>query len=132
MLEGHCLCGRVRYRYDGELDAIILCHCSQCRRAQGSAFASNSPIRRADFRLLAGEEVLKEFESSPGKQRAFCGNCGSPIYSRRDSLPDTLRLRIGTLSTPIETRPTHHIYADSRAQWYEILDSLPRHAELEK
>ncbi len=43
MLKGACLCGQIQYEYTGELGPIAMCHCSQCRRAQGSAYATNSP-----------------------------------------------------------------------------------------
>lgn len=131
MLQGSCLCGVVQYEYSGELGPIAMWHCSQCRRAQGSAYATNSPIRASQFRFVTGQELVKEFESTPGKKRAFCRECGSPIYSRLDSKPDTLRLRIGSVTTPIEAKPSYHIYANSAAQWYEFTDGLPRYAQLE-
>ena len=59
MIEGSCLCGGVRYRYDGEIGEISLCHCSQCRKAHGSAFAAVSPVAAARFRIVAGESLLR-------------------------------------------------------------------------
>jgi hypothetical protein len=44
MLKGSCLCGQVRYEYDGEITEISICHCQQCRKAQGAAHAVVSPI----------------------------------------------------------------------------------------
>ena len=126
---GSCLCGGVRYEYSGEFGQFVYCHCSKCRKAQGSAFASNAPVEEAKFHLLQGSELLKAYASSPGKQRVFCGNCGSPIYSRADALPGVLRLRLGTLDTPVGKKPQAHIFAASRAEWYDILDGLPQHAE---
>ena len=40
MHQGSCLCGRIRFEVAGELAGIQLCHCSQCRRANGAAFAA--------------------------------------------------------------------------------------------
>ena len=129
MLKGSCLCGAVRYELD-KLGPIVMCHCSRCRKANGSAFATNSPIDRRSFRLVAGAEALKEFESSPGVFRVFCGTCATPLYSRRPALPEVLRLRIGSLDTPIDSRPSMHIYVGSKAEWEAIHDDLPQHAEL--
>ena len=126
---GSCLCGGVRYEYTGDFGQFVYCHCSKCRKAQGSAFASNAPVEEAKFRLLQGAELLKAYASSPGKQRVFCGNCGSPLYSRADALPGVLRLRMGSLDTPAGSKPQAHIFAASRAEWYDILDGLPQHAE---
>ena len=50
MHSGSCLCGAIRYEIRGELGPIVLCHCAQCRKAQGSAFASNAAVKATDFR----------------------------------------------------------------------------------
>lgn len=129
MHTGSCLCKGVAFEINGPLAAIQICHCSQCRKAQGSAFASNIQVEAANFRLLRGAELLKEYESSPGKQRVFCGNCGSPVYSRRDDKPGVLRLRAGTLDGELATQPGFHFYTASKANWWSIDDELPRYAE---
>lgn len=125
MHSGGCLCGAVRYEISGELAPIQVCHCSQCRKAQGGPFATNVPVRRAAFRLLSGEAELAEYRATPEKQRVFCRQCGSPIYSARDSLPNVLRVRAGTLDEPVRTKLEAHYYVDSRARWWPLEDNLP-------
>jgi hypothetical protein len=124
MLTGSCLCGGIRYQYEGDINEIALCHCGQCRKAQGSAFASNAPLLTAQFSILQGQELMKAYYSSPNKKRVFCSNCGSPLYSQREDKPQVLRLRIGTLDTPISAKPSYHIYCDSKAEWWSINDDL--------
>lgn len=51
MLTGGCLCGAVRYQLSEKLGPIVYCHCFQCRKASGSAFASNAPINAAEGEL---------------------------------------------------------------------------------
>lgn len=126
MHTGGCLCGGVRFRIRGALAPIQICHCSQCRKAQGTPFASNLPVAASAFELLAGAELLKQFESSPGKQRVFCSRCGSPVYSRKDALPDVLRIRVGLLDEPVMAQPAVHFYTGSKAGWWSIRDDLPR------
>lgn len=128
--KGGCMCGAIRYEYRGDFGPIVYCHCSMCRKAQGTAFGTNAPIKVADFTLLRGADVLKGYESSPGKQRMFCSHCGSPIFSKNAALPGIYRLRIGTLETALDVRPTAHIYATSKADWFEILDGLPQYEAL--
>ena len=128
MYTGNCLCGEVRFRIDQELEPIQVCHCSQCRKAHGSAFAAVSPIDSARFRLLSGAHLLKEFRSSPGKARVFCANCGSPMYSARDNAPEVKRLRLGTVETPFVCRNVFHIFVDSKASWFDFNDTHPRFA----
>lgn len=128
MYTGSCLCGGVAYEIDGELAPIQVCHCSQCRKAQGTALVTNIPVSTQQFRLLRGSELLSAYESSPGKQRVFCKVCGSPIYSQRRDLPTVLRLRAGTLDGDLPTRPVAHYFHDSRANWFEVNDTLPKFA----
>lgn len=129
MHQGSCLCGAVRYEITGELGPIFLCHCSKCRKASGSAFNAVAPVSRCIFYLLSGQDAVAKYESSPGVRLAFCRQCGSSLYSERDSLPDLLRLRIGTLDTPAGAQPAAHIFVASKADWYEIHDDAPQHTE---
>ena len=102
-MQGGCLCGGVRYCYDGplggSLGAVTLCHCGQCRKAHGYG-AAVAPALAAGFSVTAGADQICEYESSPGKFRAFCRLCGSPLYSRRLGAPALLRLRLGSVDNP--------------------------------
>jgi hypothetical protein len=129
MIEGSCLCGGVRYQYEGEIEEISICHCSQCRKAQGAPFATVSPVATAKFRLLAGAGLLKEYRSSPDKVRVFCSHCGSPIYSALDQRPEVRRLRLGTVDTPFACDNVFHIFTGSKANWYDCDDGRPRYAQ---
>ena len=129
MLEGGCLCGGVKFRVTGKLGPAGFCHCKQCQRASGSAFASNAPVRTKYFALVAGAELVAEYESSPGKFRAFCSRCGSPVCSRRDSEPEIRRLRLGSFDGDPGRRPQAHVWTSAKAPWHEITDGLPQFAE---
>ena len=127
--QGGCLCGGIRFRVTGPLAAVQVCHCAQCRRAQGGPFATNIPVETQHLEFVSGEDLLRSFESSPGKERVFCGQCGSPVFSRRASLPGVVRLRAGLLEEPVDTRLAFHAYVDDAASWWPIEDDgLPRHA----
>jgi hypothetical protein len=124
MFTGSCLCGGVRCSIKGELPPLHLCYCAQCRKAQGTAFASVLPIKADDFTLLGGDELLRHFDSSPGKERTFCGRCGSPIYSRRMALPGALRIRAGLIDQPLPVRIAFHQHVASKANWWTINDDI--------
>jgi hypothetical protein len=126
LYSGNCLCGGVRFQIQGELEPIQICHCLQCRKAQGTPIVTNTPVLTAAFQLLSGADLLTEFESSPGKQRVFCSNCGSPIYSKRDSLPDVVRIRAGLINEPLSVKPMAHFHTGSKANWWFINDGLPQ------
>src|SRR5260370_34675592 len=97
MIRGSCLCAGVRYRIDGSLFDARNCHCSMCRKAQGSAFRSRASVRAADFAWVEGEELVSFYESSPGNRRGFCRVCGSPILSNFAANPAYYTLPPGAL-----------------------------------
>ena len=126
MLTGSCLCGGVKYEINGEITAVTNCHCSLCRKMSGSAFASGATIPASSFVFTSGENLLKQWESSPGYQRVFCGRCGSPILKRKIKEPENLRLRVGTLDTDPGVTMSKHTHVRSKAPWVEIKDGLPQ------
>jgi hypothetical protein len=125
-MNADCLCGGVRIEVSGKVGPVVYCHCSRCRKASGSAFAANADVRRKYWKFLSGEDLIREFESSPGVIRAFCSRCGSPVYSRRAADPDVLRLRLGLLDDDPERRSLAHFWVGSKAPWFEITDGLPQ------
>jgi hypothetical protein len=126
MHQGSCLCGRVKYEIRGELGPVGLCHCSRCRKANGSAFLAAALVKPEEFILTGGQECLGDFESSPGVHRIFCNQCGSPLFSRRPGPPEVIRLRIGTLDTPVPSKVQQHIFYADRARWFEVHDDAPK------
>ena len=126
MLTGSCLCGGIQFRIEAALEPIQVCHCSQCRKAQGTPFATNTPVPAAAFHLVSGADLLTSFESSPGKERVFCRKCGSPLYSKKDTVPGVLRVRAGLLNEPLSVTPAVHFYTGSKANWWPINDDLPQ------
>lgn len=126
MLKGSCLCGGVRYEIDGRLGAVTTCHCRLCRKMSGSAFSSGTTIPASSFRFVAGEELLKQWESSPGYHRVFCGRCGSPLLKRKDKDPNNIRFRPGTLDSDPGAKVTQHLHVGSKAPWFQIKDGLPQ------
>jgi len=126
MYEGGCLCGRVRFEITGPINNIVFCHCSQCRKAQGSAFAANGIVKSDEFNLVSGSDILTGYESTPGQTKYFCQYCGSPIISKTNSRPGQVRVRLGTIDSDISERPVAHIFVSSRANWEEITGDLPQ------
>lgn len=130
MLTGSCLCNQVHYTLKNGIDEIIHCHCGTCRKAHASAFSSVAKVMDADFRIDQGDELLKSFESSPGKLRYFCRNCGSQIYAKKAGTPH-LVLRMGTLDDDPKAPERSHIWVSDKAPWYQINSDLPCYDEFE-
>ncbi len=127
VFEGSCLCGGVRYRFFGPPGGMWHCHCTDCRKAHGAAFASSVQVARGRFSVVAGEDLLRTYEAATGTRRRFCGTCGSKITSTITSEPDSIYVMAATLDTRLEARAVAHIFVRSKVPWYEIRDGLPQH-----
>ena len=131
MIQGHCECKRVSYQVDGEITEFSHCHCSQCRRLHGAAFATYAGVDKDKFRYLAGEDDLKKYASSGDHERVFCGNCGSNILVSVDGYPDDLYLAMGTVDGNPGHPEAYHIFVGSKAPWHEITDDFAQYEEFE-
>jgi len=100
-----------------------------CRRASGSSFATNASVRKENFRILNGHELIKEYESSPGNKRAFCSKCGSPLYGTFADIPFVRRVRLGALDNVEGAKSVAHIWTSSKSDWFEITDDLEQFKE---
>ena len=81
----------------------------------------------ADYRVGAGEEAVREIASSSFGHRAFCGQCGTPLYMKLDHQPRTIDFSVATLDEPGRTRPGFHIFWSSRVEWLSMDDGLPKY-----
>jgi len=132
MYKGGCLCGAVIFEISGNINNIVYCHCSLCRKAQGSAYATNGNVKLGDFKFISGENNLTAYESPPSQTKFFCKTCGSPIMSRNTAKPDNIRVRLGTIESKINERPGSHIFVTSKANWDVITDDLPQYEGYEE
>jgi hypothetical protein len=124
--EGGCSCGAVRYRLTSEPLFVHCCHCLNCQRQTGSAFAINVLIEADRVELLAGEpEPVPVPRSGGKKQRIFrCPTCRVAVFSTYTRA--TIRfVRAGTLDDPSDVEPDVHIYTRSKVPWVELPESVP-------
>jgi len=131
MYKGGCFCGAVRFEITSTISKIIYCHCSQCRKLQGSAFATNGVVDKEHFKIISGEADLTAHKLNSAQTRYFCKHCGSPIKSENTAFADKVRVRIGTIDGDINEKPHAHIFVDSKANWDKVCDELPQYPEYE-
>ncbi|MBL4666698.1 MAG: GFA family protein, partial [Sneathiella sp.] len=101
------------YEISGKVGDIVHCHCHTCRKAHGSAFSSVAAVTEAEFHL-AGRESLNHFESSIGKNRYFCSNCGTQVYAKKEGMRHIV-LRLGSLDIDPGSSESKHIWVSQKA-----------------
>jgi hypothetical protein len=127
LLKGKCLCGCVEYSVEDAFLYAVNCHCSNCRRATGSAFKPLAGIERRKLAVTTGSDGLLVFGTGPNHD-AHCGHCGSLLYSVvREG--EYVHVTLGTLVDDPGIRPSAHIFVGSKAAWFAITDTLPQYHE---
>lgn len=127
MLTGHCECGQVTFEVDGEVEDFSHCHCSQCRRLHGAAYATFAGVDRDAFRYASGEDVVKSYWSSEKNERFFCSNCGSNIMVVSNTYPAFYYVSMSAIDGNPDLPEGYHIYTGSIAPWHQILDDLKQY-----
>lgn len=128
LLAGRRLCGAVQYAVKDEFVYALNCHCSNCRRATGSAFKPFAGIQSNKLEVTQGQDDLLIFGDKNAGHDAHCKFCGSLLFSVvREG--EFAHVTLGTLSDTPSIRPTAHIFVGSKAPWHTITDELPQYDE---
>ncbi|MGH6960301.1 MAG: GFA family protein, partial [Dongiaceae bacterium] len=117
-------CGAVRYSAAGAPRWTAHCHCRDCRRSTGTAFATYVGVARERFAWSG--ETPQQFHSSPGVIRWFCGRCGTPLTYQGERWADEMHVLAGTLDDPAALQPQAHVYVAHQLPWLKLADGLPR------
>jgi hypothetical protein len=130
-LNGSCLCGNVHYAITPPYSTFQYCHCSRCRKATGSAHASNIIMPPEQFNWTRGEEYVGRYEPIDSKHFAtcFCKNCGSTLPWLAKT-KKAIVIPAGTLDEHPGATPERNLFWESRAPWYQFPHQLPGFATL--
>jgi hypothetical protein len=112
-LAGRCFCDAVHFVVADEFIYAANCHCSNCRRATGSAFKPFAGIESNKLTVIKGKDSLLIFGNDNAND-AHCRVCGSLLYSvvRAGCF---VHVAMGTLIDDPAIRPNKHIFVGSKA-----------------
>ena len=126
--QGSCECGAVTYQSEAEQRDVTICHCGQCLRTSGHAWASVSvPLEGFE---ITKDESLKWYTSSDIARRGFCTGCGSSLFFERFG-KGRIAIGAGTLTQPAGLKTGKHIFTAEKGDYYEITCSAPQFAHYE-
>ena len=80
-LRGSCQCGAVRFEVDADLSAgTTRCNCTICTKT--AWWGLN--VKPDAFRLLSGQEGLRDYSRDAALHARFCGTCGIRVFGHGD------------------------------------------------
>jgi hypothetical protein len=92
--EGGCHCGRVKFRVQGDLDAVTVCNCSICSK-KGYV---HMIVPRDQFELLRGADAISTYTFNTGvAKHTFCRHCGIHSFYTPRSHPDGISVNVRCL-----------------------------------
>jgi hypothetical protein len=114
VMKGGCLCGNIRYSADAEPAMTAVCHCKDCQLQAGTAYSIVVGVPRPAL-AVSGTYKTYKGEGASGKPtyRHFCPDCGSPIFTEVDSMPDMAFIKAGTLDERASIRPTVELWCET-------------------
>jgi len=126
-IAGGCLCGKVRYSANAEPVFVGVCHCKDCQKFSGSAFAVVVGVPEAAF-LAQGKLAMYSKAGDTGKsvERRFCPECGSSIVEATESMPGIAMINSGTLDDASWVKPAMQIFCDSAQHWVQLGGEMQR------
>ena len=124
VLQGQCVCGAVKYRLTAAPLFVNCCHCTDCQRQTGSAFAVNAIIEAKHVKAR-GASVIVTLPTDSGSPHDVtrCPKCQTALWSDYGRRGNLLFVRAGTLDEPVA--PDAHIFTRSKQPWVILPKNIP-------
>jgi len=129
-IDGACACGAIRIEGETDPERTQICHCTDCQTGTGTAFRVSIPVPGATFKISGQPTTYLKTTAESGNPRvqAFCGKCGSPIYSTSvgEGVQPSYMVRVGILRQRDQLSPRRQQWWRSARPWVTTLDALPK------
>jgi len=117
-----CRCGQLRATVTGDPVRVSVCHCLNCKKRSGGAFAVQA--------RWSAEQVIVEGRSSSFTKVAdsgntatyyFCPECGSDVhYENEGKFDGMIAIPLGAFDDPYFVSPAFSVWEKRMHQWVEI------------
>ena len=120
----------MRFEVSAPLVVAHYCHCRRCQRRSGTAASINARAEPGSVHVVSGKDRLRAWRPEDGREKWFCGECGSALFSSKPGFADPIGIRMGAFDEDPGIRPSARFFVASAAPWEPVPDDgLPRFAE---
>lgn len=125
-LSGQCHCGSVKWSVSLPHKLALICHCNMCRVLSGADYSSWLVFPADQFRVIAGEELVNDYQASENFFRFFCSDCGSTVSAiNNDKFPDHVYVTKGNITSEFDIPTEIQVFSEYKARWVRIDDDIP-------
>jgi hypothetical protein len=123
---GGCACGAIRFAVSGDFLGTGVCHCTECQKLSGGGANYVALVAKPALTITKGtpKEFVTKGDSGADAVRLFCGDCGTPLWSKSDSAP-FYPVKIGAFDQSADYAPGLHLYTASAPNWHLMHEGIP-------
>jgi hypothetical protein len=124
---GGCACGAIRFKITAPLVGVSVCHCTDCQKASGGPPNYVALALATALKVTKGEVKVYISKGDSGAEcgRAFCPNCGTPLWSTATLAPSLTPVKLGAFDDSSDLMPTVHVYTASAPPWHLMHEGVP-------
>jgi len=115
-----CRCGQLRATATSEPVRVSVCHCLNCQKRSGSAFAAQVRFPAAQVTVIGEAKTFTATGDNGAAHFHFCPDCGATVYFSNDSIPDTIAIALGAFDDPYFFVPNISVWEQRQHEWLEI------------
>src|SRR5687767_10724619 len=125
-----CRCGQLRATCEGDPVRISVCHCLDCQKRSGSAFAVQA--RWPDDQVVVAGEYREWMQTADSGSRItcrFCPTCGSTVAYVIDTWPGVTAVAVGAFADPQFPAPKFSVWEVRKHAWVAITGDDVEHTD---
>jgi hypothetical protein len=130
-----CRCGQLKATVTGDPVRVSACHCLNCKKRSGSAFAVQARWPSDQVRIEGGSKTFGKVADSGNRATFhFCANCGSDVYYEIDGKFDDkfnglIAIPLGAFDDPFVLQPRFSVWEKRKNDWLEIVGDDVEHID---
>lgn len=116
-----CRCGQLTATATGTPIRISVCHCLNCQKRSGSAFAAQVRFPAAQVTTSGEAKTYTATGENGAAHFHFCPDCGATVFFTNDAVPDTVAIPLGAFDDPHAFTPNVAVFGNRKHEWVEIV-----------
>jgi len=117
-----CRCGQLCASVTGDPVRVSVCHCLNCKKRSGSAFAVQArwPVEQVTIEGRS-KSFKKVADSGNSATYHFCPECGSDVhYENHGKFDGLVAIPLGAFDDPYLLTPTFSVWEKRKHDWVDI------------
>lgn len=126
-VNGSCHCNAISFTARINPEYVVMCHCTDCQTISSAPYRVSVPVKAENLNLSGSVSTYVKVGGSGTKRLlAFCGVCGSAVYSTSlDENPEFFNLRWGLIQQRGDLPARAQGFCRSGAGWATNIAEIP-------